>query len=111
LQSQYIAGTPPRLDGRTINYSSLLEQYGDNPPSPFSFLNATVRQVPHPLSSPLPLICSHVVNVYAQVPNADKQVLCHMTYTNEETHRIIRENLDKSPNFESGDGKLGLGPR
>lgn len=44
---QHLIGTPARLDGRTINYDGLIIQEGDNPPSPFSYLNKTV---PHAVS-------------------------------------------------------------
>jgi tRNA uridine 5-carboxymethylaminomethyl modification enzyme len=63
-------GTCPRLDGRTINFSPLQEQWGDHPPKPFSFSNRTV-----PLH----------------------QVPCHITYTNSKTHETIRSGLDRSP--------------
>jgi tRNA uridine 5-carboxymethylaminomethyl modification enzyme len=63
-------GTCPRLDGRSIDFSGLQEQWGDHPPRPFSFSNQTV-----------PL----------------RQVPCHLTYTNPETHEIIRSGLDRSP--------------
>ncbi|WP_339046223.1 tRNA uridine-5-carboxymethylaminomethyl(34) synthesis enzyme MnmG [Candidatus Mesenet endosymbiont of Agriotes lineatus] len=62
-------GTPPRLDGNTIDFSVLQEQKGDNPPTPFSYLSYEIKQ---------------------------KQVSCYITATNENTHRIIRENLHKS---------------
>ncbi|CCF78351.1 tRNA uridine 5-carboxymethylaminomethyl modificat ion enzyme GidA [Wolbachia endosymbiont of Onchocerca ochengi] len=62
-------GTPPRLDRNTINCSILQEQVGDNPPTPFSYLT---ERTTHP------------------------QVSCFITYTNENTHRIIRENLHRS---------------
>lgn len=75
-------GTPPRLDGRTIDVSSLAVQRGDDPPPPFSSFTATI---------PLP------------------QAVCHLTHTNEATHEIIRRNLDRSPLY-SGLIK-GLGPR
>jgi len=65
-------GTTPRLNGRTIDFSGLEVQPGDDPPRPFSFINRTV---------PLP------------------QVPCHITYTNERTHEIIRGGLDRSPLF------------
>jgi len=65
-------GTTPRLDGRTIDLSSLEIQPGDDPPRPFSFMTRSI---------PLP------------------QVPCHLTYTNEETHQIIRGGLDRSPLF------------
>ena len=75
-------GTCPRLDGRTINFSPLQEQWGDHPPKPFSFSNRTV-----PLH----------------------QVPCHITYTNSKTHEIIRSGLDRSPLY-SGVIK-GIGAR
>lgn len=65
-------GTPARLDGRTINWSILEEQKGDNPPRPFSFLN-TVITVP--------------------------QISCYMTYTSEKTHQIIRDNIKRAPMY------------
>ncbi|MBW2087283.1 MAG: tRNA uridine-5-carboxymethylaminomethyl(34) synthesis enzyme MnmG, partial [Deltaproteobacteria bacterium] len=65
-------GTTPRLDGRTIDFSCLEVQPGDDPPRPFSFMTRTISQ---------------------------PQVPCHLTYTNEETHRIIRSGLDRSPLF------------
>ncbi|MCB1783510.1 MAG: tRNA uridine-5-carboxymethylaminomethyl(34) synthesis enzyme MnmG [Alphaproteobacteria bacterium] len=75
-------GTPARLDGNTINWSALEAQHGDNPQIPFSTLTdkITVPQIP-----------------------------CHITYTNENTHTIIRENLHRSPMF-SGQIK-STGPR
>lgn len=75
-------GTPARLDGRTINYAALEEQKGDDPPQPFSFMTDKIR-----------------------VP----QVSCHITYTNENTHRIIRDNLHVAPMY-SGQIKSS-GPR
>lgn len=75
-------GTPPRLDRDTIDFSMLAPQWGDEPPVPFSFRTETI---------PLPQVC------------------CHLTYTNEETHRIIQDNLDRSPLFT---GVIeGTGPR
>jgi tRNA uridine 5-carboxymethylaminomethyl modification enzyme len=75
-------GTCPRLDAKTIDFSGLSLQRGDEPPKPFSFSNKTV---------PLP------------------QVPCHITYTNSKTHEIIRSGLDRSPLF-CGVIK-GIGPR
>jgi tRNA uridine 5-carboxymethylaminomethyl modification enzyme len=76
-------GTPPRIDGRTINYSVMQEQPGDNPVPVFSFMG-NVSQ--HP----------------AQVP-------CWITHTNERTHDIIRSGLDRSPMYT---GVIeGVGPR
>jgi len=75
-------GTPPRLDRDTIDFSVLAPQPGDDPPTPFSFRTDRI-----------PL----------------RQVSCHLTYTNDETHRIIRDNLDRSPMFT---GVIeGTGPR
>jgi tRNA uridine 5-carboxymethylaminomethyl modification enzyme len=77
-------GTPPRLDGRTIDWSRFQAQPGDADPTPFSF---RTKRVAH----------------------ADSQVPCHVAYTTEETHRIIRENVHRSPMY-SGQIK-SIGPR
>ena len=76
-------GTPPRIDGRTIDYSQLEAQPGDTPRPVFSYLGS---EADHP-----------------------RQVHCHITHTNEATHRIIRDNLDKSAMY-SGNIE-GVGPR
>jgi tRNA uridine 5-carboxymethylaminomethyl modification enzyme len=65
-------GTCPRLDGRTIDYSSLEVQPGDDPPPPFSFRTSRIAQ---------------------------DQMPCHLTYTNERTHSIIRGGIDRSPMY------------
>ena len=76
-------GTPPRIDGRTIDYSVMLEQSGDNPVPVFSFLGNAAQ---HP-----------------------QQVSCWITHTNERTHDIIRSGLDRSPMYT---GVIeGVGPR
>ena len=76
-------GTPPRVDGRSIDYSKLEEQPGDVEPSKFSFL---------PTTSP-----------------ARKQLSCWMTYTSPEVHDILRTGFDRSPMFN---GRIrGIGPR
>ncbi|HSI38749.1 MAG TPA: tRNA uridine-5-carboxymethylaminomethyl(34) synthesis enzyme MnmG [Methylotenera sp.] len=76
-------GTPPRIDGRTIDYSVMTEQPGDNPVPVFSFLGNAAQ---HP----------------AQLP-------CWITHTNERTHDIIRSGLDRSPMYT---GVIeGVGPR
>ncbi|XP_025091274.1 protein MTO1 homolog, mitochondrial-like isoform X2 [Pomacea canaliculata] len=62
-------GTPPRLDGRTIDYSRLLKKSGDNPPEPFSFLNDTVWI------------------------KAEDQLACHMTHTGPEVEKFVMESL------------------
>src|SRR6266403_930996 len=77
-------GTPPRLDGRTIDWSKFAEQPGDADPTPFSF--RTKRVAHH-----------------------DKQVPCYIAYTTAETHRIIRENVHRSPMYS---GQIqSIGPR
>jgi len=75
-------GTPPRLDARTIDWSRFEAQPGDPVPTPFSFRTKEIT---------LP------------------QVVCHIAYTTAETHRILRENLHRSPLY-SGQIK-GIGPR
>ena len=76
-------GTPPRIDGRTIDYSRLTVQYGDEPRPVFSLLG---RRGDHP-----------------------RQVPCHITATNERTHEIIRGGTDRSPMYT---GVIeGVGPR
>ncbi len=76
-------GTPPRIDGRTIDYSVMQEQPGDKPAPVFSFLGNVAQ---HP-----------------------RQVPCWITHTNERTHDIIRSGLDRSPMYT---GVIeGVGPR
>jgi tRNA uridine 5-carboxymethylaminomethyl modification enzyme len=65
-------GTCPRLDSRSIDYSNLQVQHGDESPVPFSFTNDTIRQ---------------------------KQIPCHITYTNDRTHEIIRAAVHRSPMY------------
>lgn len=78
-------GTPPRLDGRTINYAGLEPENGDSPPKRFSFLDTSI----------LP-----------------EQIQCHMTYTNPDTtHQIVNESMHLAPEFDSGEDGLGQGPR
>ncbi len=75
-------GTPPRLDGRTINYKAMEEQKGDKKPGFFSFLSKT------PIK---------------------KQLSCHITYTNPKTHSVLEGGFSKSPMFN---GRIqGVGPR
>jgi len=75
-------GTPPRLDGRTIDWSKFAEQPGDADPTPFSFRTRTLPQ---------------------------RQVSCHIAYTTPETLQIIRENVHRSPMYS---GQItGIGPR
>jgi tRNA uridine 5-carboxymethylaminomethyl modification enzyme len=73
-------GTPPRLDGRSLDYSKMEIQYGDESPSCFSFYGIS------PLSQQLP---------------------CHISYTNPTTHDILREGFDRSPMFNGAIESLG----
>jgi tRNA uridine 5-carboxymethylaminomethyl modification enzyme len=75
-------GTPPRLDGRTIDWSRFQEQPGDDDPTPFSF---RTRRVAH----------------------HDRQVPCYIAFTTEETHRIIRENVHRSPMYSGAIQSIG----
>lgn len=75
-------GTPPRVDGRSLDYSKMEEQKGDENPSKFSYLNTE---------------------------NLTKQRSCWITYTNQEVHDVLKTGFDKSPMFA---GRIkGLGPR
>ena len=79
---RFKTGTPPRVNRRSIDFSKLELQPGDEEIQPFSFKT------------------THKIN---------NSAVCHLTYTNEETHRIIRENFHRSPMF---DGTIqGVGPR
>ena len=76
-------GTPPRVDGRTLNYNKMEEQPGDINPGNFSFLPSS--------------------------PKLSKQRSCHVTYTNPATHDLLREGFDRSPMFN---GRIkSVGPR
>ncbi len=75
-------GTPPRLDGRSLDYARMEEQFGDSNPSPFSYLTD-------------------------QVPVS--QISCHLTHTNPAVHELLKEGFDRSPMFA---GRIeGKGPR
>ncbi len=82
---RFKTGTPARIAGNTIDYSKMEEQFGDEKVVPFSF-STDPEDV--------------------QIP----QKSCRLTYTNEETHKIIRDNLDRSPLY-SGIIPDGTGPR
>jgi tRNA uridine 5-carboxymethylaminomethyl modification enzyme len=76
-------GTPPRVDGRSLDYSKMREEPGDDIPDKFSYTDET-----KPLT---------------------QQMLCHMTYTSNEVHSILREGFDRSPMFN---GRIkSIGPR
>ncbi len=75
-------GTPPRVDGRSLDYSRMEEQYGDEAPSKFSYTDTEALQ---------------------------KQRSCFVTYTNPEVHEILKTGFEKSPMFQ---GRIqGIGPR
>jgi len=76
-------GTPPRIDGGTLDYAAMEEQPGDRPAPVMSCIGSAAE---HP-----------------------DQVACHITYTNERTHELIRAGLDRSPMFSGG--IEGVGPR
>ena len=79
---RFKTGTPPRINRRSVDFSQMELQPGDETPEPFSFRT------------------EHKV---------DNSAVCYLTYTNEQTHRIIRENLHRSPMY---DGTIsGVGPR
>jgi tRNA uridine 5-carboxymethylaminomethyl modification enzyme len=76
-------GTPPRIDARTVNFDELDVQHGDNPTPVFSFMGSRTQ---HP-----------------------RQIPCFITHTNNKTHEVIRDNLDRSPMYS---GVIeGIGPR
>ena len=75
-------GTPPRIDGRSLDYTQMEIQYGDEDPGKFSFTDT---------------------------PKLQKQLPCHVTYTSEKVHEILKSGFEKSPMFN---GRIhGLGPR
>jgi tRNA uridine 5-carboxymethylaminomethyl modification enzyme len=75
-------GTPPRLDGRTVQWEQFQEQPGDDNPTPFSFLTERITR---------------------------EQIKCHLGYTTDETHRILSESISRSPLYS---GQIeGIGPR
>ncbi len=79
---RFKTGTPPRISARTVDFSKMQIQPGDTDPQPFSFATEAAPE---------------------------NRAVCWLTYTTEETHRIIRENLDRSPLY---DGVIqGVGPR
>ena len=81
--SRLKTGTPPRIDARTIDFSVLAQQHGDDPMPVFSFMGNAAQ---HP-----------------------RQVPCYITHINEKTHEVIRNNLDRSPMYA---GVIeGIGPR
>ncbi|MBR6230187.1 MAG: tRNA uridine-5-carboxymethylaminomethyl(34) synthesis enzyme MnmG [Eubacterium sp.] len=81
---RFKTGTPARMDGKTIDYEKMEPQYGDRKITPFSFTNM-------------------------ETGIEKEQALCYLTYTNEKTHQIIRDNIDRAPLFS---GYIeGTGPR
>ena len=78
--SRLKTGTPPRLDGRTINWNGLQVQHGDDPPQPFSFLTEKITT---------------------------PQVVCRITHTTEATHAIIEANLARAPMYSGAIESVG----
>lgn len=77
-------GTPPRVDGRTINFNKLEKQYGDKSPQPFSFITK-------------------------KLPTREKQLNCWITFTDNNVHNLLRTGFDRSPMFN---GRIkSVGPR
>ncbi|MTI87345.1 MAG: tRNA uridine-5-carboxymethylaminomethyl(34) synthesis enzyme MnmG [Balneolaceae bacterium] len=77
-------GTPPRVDGRTVDYSQLEEQFGDEDPTPFSFMTE-------------------------ELPSKEEQLSCWIGYTNEHVHEELKKGFDRSPMFN---GRIkSIGPR
>ncbi|MEQ8524251.1 tRNA uridine-5-carboxymethylaminomethyl(34) synthesis enzyme MnmG [Gracilimonas sp.] len=77
-------GTPPRVDGRTVDYSKLEEQFGDENPTAFSFLTE-------------------------KLPSLEEQMSCWIGYTNDEVHEVLKTGFDRSPMFN---GRIkSIGPR
>ncbi len=81
---RFKTGTPARVARSSIDFSQMEEQSGDEPVTPFSFATKGPLQ---------------------------NQVLCHIAYTNEKTHEVIRKNLDRSPLYGVDSGIEGIGPR
>ena len=79
---RFKTGTPARINRKSVDFSKMIEQPGDEKIVPFSFMNDNIDR---------------------------EQISCYLTYTNEETHNVIRENIDRSPMFN---GMIeGVGPR
>ena len=79
---RFKTGTPARINRRSVDFSKMIEQSGDKTIIPFSFMSGDISR---------------------------EQISCYLTYTNEETHRIVQENIDRSPIY-NGSIK-GIGPR
>lgn len=79
---RFKTGTPARINRRSVDFSKMIEQSGDKNIIPFSFMSGDISR---------------------------EQISCYLTYTNEETHRIVQENIDRSPIY-NGSIK-GIGPR
>lgn len=85
--SRLTTGTPPRLDGKTVDYSRLEPQYSDEVSVPMSYMN---------FGKPL--------------RNEDNLVKCHLTFTNQNTHDVVSKHFHRLPKFVGNEGK-GQGPR
>ncbi|MBL7885062.1 MAG: tRNA uridine-5-carboxymethylaminomethyl(34) synthesis enzyme MnmG [Bacteroidia bacterium] len=89
-------GTPPRVDGRSLDYSKMEVQHGDENPAKFSYLD-------------VPQFAFRKKRTDAFVNGPELQMPCYITYTNDEVHEILKTGFEKSPMFA---GRIqGLGPR
>lgn len=79
---RFKTGTPARINSKSVDFSKMIEQNGDDKIVPFSFMSGKLQK---------------------------EQIACYLTYTNEETHNIIRENIDRSPIYNGSIN--GVGPR
>ena len=108
---RFKTGTPCRINGQSIDFSKTEEQSGDTPAPFFSYMADTLTRIADDVHT----LNGHLVESSSETAVEDhemfhvKQVPCHITYTNPETHDIINNNLDKSPMYS---GKIeGPGPR
>jgi tRNA uridine 5-carboxymethylaminomethyl modification enzyme len=101
-------GTPPRVNGRTVDFSHLQEQPGDPEPGPFSF-RTSAGESPLARFAGTRSLSQWERGAGVRSFPALPQVSCHITYTNERTHDIIRANLDRAPLY-TGQIK-SVGPR
>jgi tRNA uridine 5-carboxymethylaminomethyl modification enzyme len=93
-------GTPPRLLKKSIDFSRMDLQEGDQPPRPFSYMAGTLRKEPNDIFT---------LNEWRDGMFHVEQLACAITYTTAKTHEIVRSNLDKSPLYC---GRIeGVGPR
>jgi len=97
---RFKTGTPCRINGRSINFDKCERQDGDNPPPLFSYMPQTITQTENDLFT---------LNNWSDPKFHVEQIPCWITWTNHQTHNVIRDNLDQSPMYS---GKIeSVGPR